>query len=108
MFVTEGESVNFKSLIIATILLLLIGCATQSGKVKLVSGSKLPAGYELVVDNQQKFRVKCPDDFVTEARWSTQELAIQYAVVCSGSYIGKETTEENNDDKSTAYDPNGY
>lgn len=58
------------------IVLLLIGCST----------CKLPDGYELVEDNCQKIRVKCPDDYITGCQWETEDVAIDYALCHNDSH----------------------
>jgi hypothetical protein len=55
--------------------LMLMGCATCDS-----NQLHLPPGYQLVQDSGQKYRVKCPNGYLTESEWMTDDGAIGYAI----------------------------
>ena len=66
-----------KNILIIFLISLTIGCATCKKDIQL-NKVKLPDGYSLVLDNEQKIRVKCPDGYVTGCQWETVEIAVEY------------------------------
>jgi len=61
---------------------LTTGCTTCKNDINKV---KLPEGYTLVRDIEQKIRVRCPDGYITGCQWETVEVAVDYAITCSST-----------------------
>ena len=69
-----------KIAVILFISLFLIGCATRNKDVvQLPSNIKLPNGYSLIRDDEQKIRVILPEGTTNGLQWITIDVAADYA-----------------------------